>query len=385
MAEPEQLPIPAAAAPEQFPIPAAAAPDAAVGAVTVRVEGVHVRYEVAEDRKRTLREAIVPPWKPRGTREVHALRGVSFTAHAGEVIGVIGPNGSGKSTLMRVVAGLQPVAEGSVYARSTPMLLGVGAILNRTLSGRRNILLGGLALGMTKAEVKEREEEIISFAEIGPAIDLPMRTYSSGMAARLQFAISAAVEPEILIIDEALAVGDQSFRRKSANRISELRQAAGTVFLVSHSMESIRNLCTRALWIQDGQIIRDGRPYPVTREYEAPILRERRRKMRRKKRRQERRRAERAALEQERLQQEGSGDGAQPPAETTGSGDGAQRPAETTGSGERAQPPAETAGPEDIKGANQPENATGPESTAPAAPDDGRSGSESRTSSTSNS
>ncbi len=254
------------------------------GTPTVVVRDVHVRYSVDADQRRRLRELVANPGKRRH-REVHAVRGVSFTAHAGEVIGVIGPNGSGKSTLMRAIAGLQPVSSGTVDVRSTPMLLGVGAVLNKTLSGRRNILLGGLALGMSKEEVLAREKDIIKFAGIGHAIDLPMRTYSSGMSARLQFAISAAVEPDILIIDEALAVGDQDFKQRSNQRIRELRASAGTVFIVSHSMRSLLQTCTRIIWLEDGVIKADGDPKAIIREYRKPIRKERRRQKRRRARR----------------------------------------------------------------------------------------------------
>lgn len=271
-----------------------------LGTPTIVVKDVHVRYRVYADKRRTLRDRVLNVLKPRRYREVHALKGVSFTAHAGEVIGVIGPNGSGKSTLMRVIAGLQPIAEGEVYARSTPMLLGVGAVLNKQLSGRRNIMLGGLALGMSKADILAREAEIIEFAGIGSAIDLPMRTYSSGMSARLQFAISAAVEPEILIVDEALAVGDQAFRRKSNRRIRELRASAGTVFLVSHSMRTLLQTCTRMIWLEDGLLKADGDPREIVREYRQPgRLRERRLKRRKKRLQRERRQQRLLAAEAE--------------------------------------------------------------------------------------
>lgn len=261
-----------------------------LGTPTVVLEDVHVRYRVFADKRVTLRERLLQPLKPRRYREVHALKGVSLTAHAGEVIGVIGPNGSGKSTLMRVIAGLLPTASGAVYARATPMLLGVGAVLNRQLSGRRNILLGGLALGMSRSEILAREQAIIDFSGIGEAIDLPMRTYSSGMSARLSFAISAAVEPEILIVDEALAVGDQAFRSKSNRRIRELRANAGTVFLVSHSTKSLMETCTRVIWLEDGLIKADGDPRETIRDYRRPEReRERRAKRRKKRVRKERR------------------------------------------------------------------------------------------------
>lgn len=291
--------------------PPAAETEVAEGIVTIRVEDLHVRYRVYEDVNRSLRSMFATGGRGRRHREIHAIKGISFTAHAGEAIGVIGSNGSGKSTLMRAVAGLLPVNQGTVYARYTPMLLGVGAVLNKGLSGRRNIMLGGLALGLTKEQVLEREEEIIEFSGIGDAIDLPMKTYSSGMGARLQFSISAAVEPEILIIDEALSVGDRNFKERSQERILELRQEAGTVFIVSHGMRSIQKNCTRVLWIENGTLMADGDPYEVTEQYEAyekgiydpldpdrPRKRGKGKKKRRRRRRRLRRQARRAAREE---------------------------------------------------------------------------------------
>jgi teichoic acid transport system ATP-binding protein len=271
-----------------YVVPTSGARNITQGMVMIQVEHVHVRYRVYEDVKQTLRALVASAGRRRRFREVHAVTDVSFTAYAGEVVGVIGSNGSGKTTLMRAIAGLLPVNEGAVYARATPMLLGVGAVLNKTLSGRRNILLGGLALGLSKQQVLEREQEIIDFAGIGDAIDRPMKTYSSGMSARLQFAISAAVRPEILLIDEALAVGDKDFKKKSKKRIEELRQSAGTVFLVSHSMQQIRQTCTRALWLKNGRIQKDGAPDEVIAAYNGSDRRRKERRQRKK------RKAERA-------------------------------------------------------------------------------------------
>ncbi len=233
----------------------------------MRVADLHVRYSVYADVKPTLRSLMATAGRRRRFSEVHAIKGVSFTAYSGEVIGIIGANGSGKSTLMRAVAGLLPASDGAVYAHSTPMLLGVGAVLNKMLSGRRNIVLGGLALGLRREEILERENDIVEFAGIGDAIDRPMKTYSSGMQARLQFAISAAVEPEILIIDEALSVGDADFQNKASERIGQLRDKAGTVFLVTHGMASVRKNCNRALWLEDGVIKADGAPVDVVAAY----------------------------------------------------------------------------------------------------------------------
>lgn len=247
--------------------PATGAQGITDGMEMIRAEHIHVRYRVYEDVKQTLRSLVASAGRRRRFREVHAITDLSFTGYAGEVIGVIGANGSGKTTLMRAIAGLLPVNEGEVYARATPMLLGVGAVLNKTLSGRKNIILGGLALGLTKHQILKREQEIIDFAGIGDAIDWPMKTYSSGMSARLQFAVSAAVRPEILIIDEALAVGDKDFKKKSAKRIERLRKHAGTVFLVSHAMGQIRHSCTRVLWLDEGRIRMDGDPDEVVAAY----------------------------------------------------------------------------------------------------------------------
>jgi ABC-type polysaccharide/polyol phosphate transport system ATPase subunit len=194
----------------------------------------------------------------RRVRQVHAVKDVSFVAHHGESIGVIGRNGSGKSTLLRTVAGLVPPTAGEVWADGTPSLLGVNAVLVRQLSGARNIYIGAQALGLSRAQVDDVYDEIVEFSGIGDAIHLPMSTYSSGMAARLRFAISTAAVPPVLVIDEALATGDRHFRTRSQERIERLRDQAGTVFLVSHSAATIRSMCDRALWLEQGELVMDG-------------------------------------------------------------------------------------------------------------------------------
>ncbi|MEN9731700.1 MAG: hypothetical protein RL488_1010 [Actinomycetota bacterium] len=200
-------------------------------------------------------------------REVHAVKGVSFTIYEGESVGIIGSNGSGKSSLMRAIAGLTPLQSGAVYAFARPSLLGVGAVLLPGLSGEKNIILGGLAMGFSKKEILQKSQDITAFAGLEEFIDLPMRTYSSGMSARLRFAIAASRNHDILIIDEALAVGDQEFRTKSEARMREMRDQAGTVFLVSHSMKSILDTCTRVIWIEKGVLKMDGDPVEVTNAY----------------------------------------------------------------------------------------------------------------------
>lgn len=245
-----------------------ASPEQAHPPATLVMEDVHLTYRVYADRRPSVRD-LLPGAGGLGRHiEVHAVRGVSLTAYAGESIGVIGRNGSGKSTLLLAMAGLLPASSGRVLARTEPVLLGVGAVLNGNLSGRRNIVLGGLALGLTRKQVEERVEEVIDFAGVRESIDLPMRTYSSGMRARLQFAISTSVLPEVLLVDETLAVGDQDFRSRCDERLSRLRANAGTVVLVSHSMELIRQMCTRAVLMQAGRVVAEGYPAEVIRQYE---------------------------------------------------------------------------------------------------------------------
>ena len=239
---------------------------------TVVVDDLHVTYSVfATGRKagsqprRLLKRGLAV----KRVREVQALTGVSFTAYEGDAIGVVGSNGSGKSTLMRAIAGLVPPARGAIYAEGEPALLGVNAALINELSGERNVVLGGLALGLTPEQVRARFDEIVDFAGIGEFTELPMSTYSSGMAARLRFAIASATTQRVLLIDEALATGDEDFRRRSERRISELREAAGTVFLVSHSMPAIRKSCNRAIWIHRGALRMDGDTDEVVAAYRA--------------------------------------------------------------------------------------------------------------------
>jgi teichoic acid transport system ATP-binding protein len=237
----------------------------------VVVDDVHVEYKVLATGKRATAadSARTLMTRSRSTRSVHALKGVSFTAYEQDSIGVIGSNGSGKSTLMRAIVGLTPTTQGAIYAASRPAMLGVGAALIKDLSGERNIILGGLALGFSLQEIESMTDEIIDFAGIRDFIELPMRTYSSGMTARLKFAIATARTHEILIVDEALAVGDKNFRKRSEARIREIRDNAGTVFLVSHSMQSIRDTCNRVVWINKGVLMMDGEPKEVIAAYEA--------------------------------------------------------------------------------------------------------------------
>jgi teichoic acid transport system ATP-binding protein len=240
---------------------------------TVIVDNVHLVYRVrgrhakagapAVARRLILRE------KTPGLREIHAVKGVSFIARQGEAIGLIGPNGSGKSTLLRAIAGLMPPESGAIYTQGQPSLLGVAAALMADMTGERNVELGCLAMGMTPDEVKASYQDIVDFAGIGDFITLPMNTYSTGMGARLRFAIAAVRSHDVLLIDEALSTGDAEFRRKSEARIKELRAAAGTVFLVSHGLGVVRETCDRAIWLEKGEIVLDGEAHAVVDAYEA--------------------------------------------------------------------------------------------------------------------
>jgi teichoic acid transport system ATP-binding protein len=244
--------------------PARMLTEAERGRPTVIVDDLHIRYRVfatgrPAGQKDNQNWLLKRSPSMRRAREVHALRGVSFTAYEGEAIGVVGSNGSGKSTLLKAIAGLVPASEGAVYSETNPTLLGVNAAIINDLSGERNIMLGGLALGMSLEEVKARYRSIVEFAGIKEEfLDLPMRTYSSGMAARLRFAIAASVTHRVLLVDEALAVGDRGFQKRSEQRIRELRKEAGTVFMVSHALPAITKTCNRAIWIDQGQLRMDG-------------------------------------------------------------------------------------------------------------------------------
>lgn len=214
----------------------------------VLLDDIHVSYRVHPHGRLA----------PRRTIRVDAIRGVSLDIREGESVGIIGRNGAGKSTLLRAMAGLLPLDDGQVYASSTPVLLGVGKTLVPKLSGRENIELGCLALGMTRDEVRERMQDIVEFSGLAGSIDLPLSTYSSGMGARLKFAIAASVVHDILLLDEALATGDMDFKERSIAKMQELRSRAEAVVLVSHSMSSIRESCSRVVWLDKGLIRADG-------------------------------------------------------------------------------------------------------------------------------
>ncbi|NNE10943.1 MAG: ABC transporter ATP-binding protein [Ilumatobacter sp.] len=237
--------------------------------LAIVVDRADVRYTVYEEPHVSARKMVSRGFKTRRKIEVHAVKEVTFDVHVGEAVGIVGSNGSGKSSLLRSIAGLQSLASGSVRVRGEVSLLGVGAALKPSLSGYRNVMLGGLALGMSQAEIEDKMDEIVEFSGLGTAMARPMNTYSSGMRARLAFSISTLRVPDVLLIDEALAVGDKDFRAKSLERLREIQAQAGTIMMVTHNMNEIRETCDRALWLDDGVLIADGPAADVIEQYES--------------------------------------------------------------------------------------------------------------------
>ena len=236
--------------------------------VSVNVSHADIKYRVYQDQFLSAREMISRGFRGRQSIDVHAVDDVSFQVRVGEALGIIGSNGSGKSSLLRAIAGLQSLTSGLIEVRGRSGLLGVGAALKPGLSGYRNVLLGGLAMGLTRHEIEAEMDNVVEFAGIGEAMGRPMQTYSSGMQARLAFSIATLRVPEVLLIDEALAVGDRDFRTKSLQRIKEIRDEAGTVIMVSHSLPEILESCSHAIWLEKGVLRMKGTPEEVIAAYE---------------------------------------------------------------------------------------------------------------------
>jgi len=228
----------------------------------VLVEGVSVRYRVPKARTVSLKEYAIRRLKGTATAsfvEHAALSGVSLRVMPGDSLAIVGPNGSGKTTLLRLISRVLTPTSGRIrtYGRVAPILDVLGA-LHPDLTGRENIFLNGTMLGLSRRQIVERLDRIVDFAEVGDFIDAPLRSFSSGMTARLGFAVASDAAPDTLVIDEALAVGDARFQKKCAARIDEIRARGTTFILVSHDMQSVRRLCTRAIWLERGSIRADG-------------------------------------------------------------------------------------------------------------------------------
>ena len=237
--------------------------------MSIRVEDVSVTYRTSLEKRPTMKTTLLRLGRrEKIVREIEALKHVSLDVRQGEVLGILGANGAGTSTLVRTMAGILPPTTGRVEVRgrvSTLLALGVG--FNRDLSGRENVTLGGLAAGLSRAQLREKYDEIVEFAELEEFMDMPMSTYSSGMYGRLAFSVAVNMDPDILLIDEALSVGDAKFRRKSFNKMQELCAQERTVVLVSHALGSIEELCDSAVWMHKGVLQMQGQPEEVVHAY----------------------------------------------------------------------------------------------------------------------
>jgi ABC-type polysaccharide/polyol phosphate transport system ATPase subunit len=235
----------------------------------VKVDHLSVTYRTTYDKRPTLKRTLVRLGRrERAVREIRAVRDVSFQVPHGTVLGVVGVNGAGKSTLMRTVAGILPPTEGRVEVHgkvSTLLALGVG--FNADFSGRDNVVLGGLAAGLQKDQIEAKYDDIAEFAELGDFMDVPMRAYSSGMYGRLAFSVAIHMEPDILLVDEALSVGDARFRRKCLDKMRELSAQARTILIVSHGLKIMRKLCNEVMWMHKGQIAMRDEPEAVVEAY----------------------------------------------------------------------------------------------------------------------
>ena len=234
--------------------------------ITVSVKNLHITYRGLK------KSSIRSTWKNFGHKIelFHALKGVSFEIEEGKILGIIGKNGSGKSTMLRAIAGIFSPDKGKIDLHGHSIsLLSIGVGFNKKLTGKENIYLSGMLLGFSEEQIKEKEKEIIEFADIGSFIYKPVKTYSSGMYSKLAFAITAILETDIMLIDEVLSVGDVKFKEKSYNKMKELiSDDHRTVIIVSHSLGTIKELCDEVLWLHDGEVKMIGKPEDVIPKYE---------------------------------------------------------------------------------------------------------------------
>ncbi len=226
----------------------------------IEVSHISMGFKMDMNKVSSLKEWVVTWLKGQSNYQTFwALKDVSFEVNKGEVVGIIGRNGSGKSTLLKIISGLFRPSEGeiSVKGRIVPMLE-LGSGFDPELTGRENVFLNGAILGYTEAFLKEQFDDILAFSELGDFIDMPLKTYSSGMMMRLAFSVATIVQPEILIVDEILAVGDEAFQRKSRAKMLELMGGGTTVLYVSHNLDQIRELCNRVIWLDHGKVVMQG-------------------------------------------------------------------------------------------------------------------------------
>jgi lipopolysaccharide transport system ATP-binding protein len=233
------------------------------------------RFRLIQERPDTLREAFAHLFRKRiSYHDFEALKGISFVIRKGETVAIIGRNGSGKSTILKIIAGVYRPTAGQVrISGQVGALIELGAGFHPDLTGRENIVINGLLLGLSKQEIQSREQQILDFAELGDFIDSPVKQYSSGMFMRLGFAIATEIDPDILLIDEILAVGDESFQHKCAARIDDFRRRGKTIVFISHNLAAVRQLCHRALMIDGGVLLADGPADELIGRYEELIQR----------------------------------------------------------------------------------------------------------------
>lgn len=237
----------------------------------IRIKNVSVKYRLIKERPRTFQEYVINYLKGRRyeSETLWALNGISLDVRKGESLGIIGPNGAGKSTLLKVVAGVIKPTEGSVdVSGKIAPLIELGAGFDHELTGKENIYINASILGFSRNDIEKRFESIVDFSELREFINTPLKNYSSGMIARLGFSIATEVAPDILIIDEILAVGDAQFKKKSKERILDFRRRGITLLFVSHSMEDVKALCDRVLWLDHGRMKMLGKAEDVIKEYQ---------------------------------------------------------------------------------------------------------------------
>ena len=236
----------------------------------IEVSDVTMRFRLNNDRILSLKEFVTTALRGKlQYNDFTALEHVSFTVKKGETLGLIGRNGAGKSTLLKVISGILKPTEGSVVCHGNVVpMLELGSGFDMDLNGRENIFLNGAILGYSEEYLKSKYEEIVDFSELGQFIEVPIRNYSSGMLARLAFSVASVVNPEILIVDEILSVGDAGFQEKSRKRMLELMGGGTTVLFVSHSLDQIREMCGRVIWLEHGQIREVGKTDEVCDIYE---------------------------------------------------------------------------------------------------------------------
>lgn len=239
----------------------------------VSVENLGVKFHLSEQKVDNLKEYVIRILKKQMRyKEFWALRDVSFSIKKGERVAILGLNGAGKSTLLKVIAGVLKATEGTVSRSGVLVpLLELGAGFDPQYTGAENIYLYGAMLGYSKAFLKEKYDEIVAFSELGDFIHVPVKNYSSGMRARLGFSIATMVEPDILILDEVLSVGDVKFRKKSEKRIKEMFAKGITVLFVSHNLKQVRSLCNRAIWLEKGHVVEDGPVEEVADKFETKV------------------------------------------------------------------------------------------------------------------